>query len=153
MSSRRKWHIALFSLYSLLMLVLLFHRELPGGELPWLEEMSLHINLTPFQTIDLFVRLLDHSNPVFVRLAVVNLAGNVILFIPLGYLLPLVFPKLCRLWKTLLLAAVIIAAVEAGQMVTLLGTCDIDDWLLNLAGVLLGYGLFYILHKKPGSES
>ena len=146
MDRQRKWNMALFALYLLLMGVLLFHRTVPEGELSYWEQLGRRINLQPLKTIRLFLVLLDH--PRFRRDAIVNLVGNVVMFLPLGMLLPRVFQKKPRLWKPLLTAALMILAVEIAQMLTLLGTCDVDDLILNLAGTALGYGLFRLTGKE-----
>ena len=134
-----KWALAL---YALGMLVLLFHREVPESTAPYLTQLSSHINLSPLRTIRLYWGLLSHPRPPLVRLAVINLAGNIVLFIPLGYLLRAVFPKLRKAWQALLAAAGIIILVELFQMVTLLGACDVDDLILNLLGCAIGCGLY-----------
>ncbi len=73
--------------------------------------------------------------------AVMNLVGNTALFVPLGALLPWAFPRLRRWWKVLLTGGAAIAAVEVIQY--FIGrTADIDDWLLNVAGIMAGYGLY-----------
>jgi glycopeptide antibiotics resistance protein len=64
------------------------------------------------------------------------------MFVPLGALLPAVYTRLRSFFKTVFFSALLIAGVEAVQYVTLLGTCDIDDLILNLAGVILGYILY-----------
>lgn len=69
------------------------------------------------------------------------------MFIPLGFLLPRVFTGLNRFWKVFLSSGGIIVAVELVQLVTLLGTCDVDDLILNLAGTALGYGIHAIISK------
>ena len=145
-ANHRKLHIALFAAYCVLMLWLLFHR--PGYEegIPYLQQLKA--NLIPFRTLQLYVRLLSHHRPALVRAAVINLAGNVVMFVPLGFFLPLIFLKLRKLGRTLLGAALIITAVEQAQLLTLVGSCDIDDLILNLVGAGLGYSL-YKLTGKP----
>ena len=67
------------------------------------------------------------------------LAGNFLMFLPMGVLLPLVFPRLScsRLW---LLPAAIPLAIELLQ--PLLGrSFDTDDLLLNALGIAAGWGL------------
>ena len=61
------------------------------------------------------------------------------MFVPLGFLLPRVFPKLHSLPLVLLTTAGIITVVEILQLLTLVGSCDIDDLILNVAGSGLGY--------------
>ena len=96
----------------------------------------------------LFSGLLSDHRPHLVQAAVINLFGNVIMFIPLGLLLPSLFSKLQRLWKMLFAVTLIIIAVEILQLFTLVGSCDVDDLFLNLIGAALGYGL-YKLTRKP----
>jgi len=143
--NRRKVHIALFAGYCAVMLWLLFHRSGYTEGIPYLQQMKF--NLIPLRTLKLFIRLLSHHRPQLVESAVVNLAGNVIMFIPLGIFLPLVFFRLRKLWKTLLWAALIISIAELLQLLTLVGTCDIDDLILNLIGTAAGYGLFKCIRK------
>ena len=140
-----KWALAL---YALGMLVLLFHRAPAHSGEPYAQELLRHVNLEPLKTIRLYLGLLSHPRPPLVYLAVINLVGNVVMFIPLGYLLPSLFPKLRRLWRSLLVCAGIICLVELCQMVTLLGTCDVDDLILNLLGCALGRGLYSLTIPK-----
>ena len=142
---RRKLHIALFAVYAALMLWLLLHRSGYVDGIPYLQQLKA--NLIPFRTVRLFVRLLSHHRPHLVRAAVINLVGNVIMFIPLGLFLPLIFRKLRKWHKTLLCAALIITAVEIAQLLTLVGSCDVDDLILNLAGSTAGYILYKIISK------
>lgn len=144
----RKVHIILFAGYGALMLWLLFHRPGYVDGVPYLQQVAQNLNLVPLRTLKLFLRLLSHHRPHLVRTAVINLAGNVIMFIPLGFFLPALFRKLRRLWNVLLTVALLITAVEAVQLFTLVGSCDVDDLILNLVGAALGYG-FYRLTKKP----
>lgn len=144
-ANRRKLYIGLFAVYAALMLWLLFGRRGYVEGTPYLQQMKA--NLIPFRTLKLFFRLLSHHRPRLVRSAAVNLAGNVILFIPLGWFLPVVFSKLHKAWKTLLCAALIITAVELTQLLTLVGACDVDDLILNLIGAALGYCLYRSTQK------
>ena len=136
----RKLHISLFCIYSAFMLYLLFNR--PGGieGVDYWAQIRAHLNPRPFQTIELFLNALH--NPEYTSIATANLWGNVILFIPLGFFLPRIFPRLRKFWRTILAAALIVTAVELTQLFTLLGYCDIDDLILNLIGAAVGYGIF-----------
>lgn len=146
--NRRKLHMALFGIYCALMLWLLFDRPGSAEGIPYWQQMQSNLNLIPFRTLKLFSGLLDDHRPHLVRLAVVNLWGNVVMFIPLGLFLPLISANLRKPWKALLLSALIITAVELLQLFTLLGSCDVDDLILNLLGSALGYWL-YRLTAKP----
>ena len=71
-----------------------------------------------------------------------------VMFVPLGWLLPAVWERLRAFFKTFFLSAVLICAVEAIQYVTTLGSCDVDDLILNLLGITLGYALWRLTHRK-----
>ena len=57
-----------------------------------------------------------------------------------------------KVWRTMLACTGIICLVELCQMVTLLGTCDIDDLILNLLGCAIGYGLHFLTNRKSKPE-
>jgi len=143
MKSRNRILPVLFLVYCLVMAYLLFGRaEAPAG-IPYTQQLCLRLNLIPFRTIRLQLRLLtDTARPWLMRHAAVNLLGNIILFIPLGIFLPNLWNRLHNLWKVLLVTAGIILLVETVQVLTLLGRCDIDDLILNLLGAAIGYGIW-----------
>ncbi len=69
----------------------------------------------------------------------VELLGNVLLFAPLGFLLPLLFPAVRRWWQTLAVGAGVSLAIELYQL-TWPGVrkADVNDVLMNAVGALLG---------------
>ena len=136
-----------FILYCALMLWLLFDRNRYDPAIPYWDQVQQNMNLTPFHTIRLYVRLfLNSERPVLVKVAAVNLLGNVAMFIPLGFLLPKAFPRMNRLWKVLLTTALTITAVEIIQLMGMVGSCDVDDLILNVCGAALGY---WIVKRIP----
>ncbi len=79
------------------------------------------------------------------------LVGNTLMFIPMGILLPLVFPKIsCRqMWFS---AFLIPLAIELLQGVV--GrSFDIDDLLLNMLGIAIGYGICSLFPRKMEAAS
>ena len=50
--------------------------------------------------------------------------------------------KTGRWWKVFLITLGAIILVELTQMLTLLGTCDVDDVTLNVLGAMAGYLIF-----------
>ena len=139
----RKLNLVLFSLYSGFMLYLLFNRSGGIEGMDYWTQIRANLNLEPFHTIRLFLKVLN--NQTYSSTAFINLGGNVILFVPLGFFLPRVFPCLQKYWKAILATVLIITAVELTQLFTLLGSCDIDDLILNVIGATLGYGLHKLL--------
>lgn len=86
--------------------------------------------------------LLDsaHATPVE------DLCLNIILFIPFGFLLPYLWPKL-NFYKTVLLSLIFSILIEGFQYIGHLGCCDIDDVINDTLGTCIGYGCF-VIYKK-----
>ena len=89
------------------------------------------VNLVPFQTI----RFYAFSGRVPASVAVRNLAGNIVAFMPIGILIPLLTRSL-SLGRTFLVGFVLSAGIELTQFFTGLGSCDIDDIILNVLGAM-----------------
>lgn len=152
-----------FTAYALLMLYLLFwQRSSDAGSLSYVQALHAHLNLIPLRTIRAFAWLMRqgirHGSVTLIRIALVNLLGNILMFIPLGFFLPLLWPK-CRVFRRFLpTAAGIILIVETVQLFTLLGRCDIDDLILNLPGAIMGYFIYRLTtavrkrHFPPSQE-
>ena len=130
----------LFIIYCAAMLLLLFARS------------SRY--LVPLDTVRRFVYVIKHNpNPHMLRYAHLNLGGNVAAFIPFGFFLPCLFDRQRRFWRFLLTAAAVIVCIELLQLVTLRGSCDIDDLILNLIGSALGYAVWKLSVKIKNKKS
>lgn len=73
---------------------------------------------------------------------IANLAGNIVMFIPLGLLIPPLWRRQRCYPVFLITMALVICCMEAIQFFTGLGTADIDDLILNLIGVTIGFIIF-----------
>lgn len=152
---KKPWRVFLrrvaFASYCVLMFWLLFVRNRhPVLENYW-AQMEQNVNLVPFHTIRLYLYVFrDPDLSHLIPHAIVNLAGNVVMFLPLGAFL---YPEFSGRWavlKVLLTTVVIISLVEIMQLITLAGSCDVDDLLLNLAGSLVGCLLCGAFSKNNG---
>ena len=76
-----------------------------------------------------------------------QLALNIVMFVPLGLLLPVALPSLRRFRRTAAVCLAITLAIETLQYFTD-RSADIDDVLLNLLGGMLGYALFALLRAR-----
>ena len=139
MKKNTRWKV-LFLVYAAVMLWLLFDRERSLYELDYWSQVQQNLNLEPFHTIKLFWNVLDREE--YRALAIVNLVGNVAMFVPLGFFLPTLWKSLRKWWKTWAATLLIMLAVELIQLFTLRGTFDVDDLILNLAGAAIGYVLY-----------
>lgn len=95
-------------------------------------------NFIPFQTIRLYYEQL--GGPI-AQIAFYNLAGNIILFIPFGYFIPLLFPKL-RGWRKMLAVALCIPLFIECTQYFIGRSIDIDDVFLNAIAIIIGFILF-----------
>ncbi|SHI26521.1 VanZ family protein [Desulfosporosinus lacus] len=68
-----------------------------------------------------------------------NLFGNVLAFMPMGFLLPLIFNKLNSAKAIVITTFITSFVLEGIQLISKLGTADIDDVILNILGGFLGY--------------
>jgi glycopeptide antibiotics resistance protein len=70
-------------------------------------------------------------------------AGNVVLFLPLGFLLPMLAPRLGRFWPTVGAGFALSAAIELSQVAFPgIRRADVNDVLTNTLGAALGYLLY-----------
>lgn len=74
-----------------------------------------------------------------------QLAGNLLLLVPLGFLLPIADPRFRQFRKTLVVAVMVSLGIEILQLTisTVVGfpyrVFDVDDLILNTAGAALGW--------------
>ncbi|HDX9707909.1 TPA: VanZ family protein [Bacillus thuringiensis] len=100
-----------------------------------------NLNLIPFRTI------FSYGPDLYMEISFINIVGNIIPFIPLGFLIPIVFPTRKPFIKTMTSCFGIIICIEVIQLITFLGRMDIDDVILNQISCVIGY-LLYIVFKK-----
>lgn len=70
---------------------------------------------------------------------ILNLLGNVCAFMPLSFFLPALFPLQKRWYVFLPTVTLSVCAVEALQFAFMVGSCDVDDLLLNVGGAMILY--------------
>lgn len=95
------------------------------------------IELIPFVGL---IQIFHNSVRVFLYLFV----GNLIWFVPLGILLPLL-TKVQR--STILWGFLLSLYIEVSQYIFGTGVSEVEDLILNTAGTAIGYGLFRLLRK------
>lgn len=106
-------------------------------------------NLIPFKTItSLIIDFKYYELEVWIY----NLFGNVVAFIPLGFLLPIVLGAERKLTATVIYSLILLLAAETAQLVFRVGVFDVDDIILNMLGVFVGYMLYKALLKLSRSK-
>ena len=93
-------------------------------------------NLVPFLEIH---RYLHYKEILGDQMVFLNLFGNVIGFIPLGFLLPVVCSGFKKPGIVIYLGITISIMVECLQLLLRVGSCDVDDVILNTIGTVIGY--------------
>lgn len=100
------------------------------------------INLVPFKIIIRDIKSLINGDYL---IFLINIVGNILLFIPIGILMPM-------LWKikdryVILIGFLISLSIEITQLY--LGrVTDIDDLILNTSGVIIGLLVYKCVNKK-----
>lgn len=102
------------------------------------------LNLMPFQEIR---RFLIYHEKIGLLYVLLNVGGNIIGFVPMGVLYPLLFRRIDRWYKMLLAGGVFSLAVESMQYVFRVGIFDVDDLILNTIGTILGYGITAAVYR------
>lgn len=126
--------IVVFVLYLIFLLgaVLFFDRSVKD---------EYQYNLVLFDEIKRYFTYRERvGNWIFLK----NIFGNVIGFIPLGFLWPCVFPKFRNLFFVVLICFECSLVIELIQLGCKIGSFDVDDLLLNTAGGLIGCVLYYV---------
>ena len=137
---RIRW--ILFVLYLLLLIYCLFLSEGFGRRNFF--ELQYRYNLVPFREIR---RFWVHRAKVGNVIAFVNLAGNVIAFLPYGCFLPILNRRFRNGWLTTLMGLGFSLCVEIIQLIFKVGCFDVDDLMLNTLGAALGYAVFWICNR------
>ncbi len=94
-------------------------------------KLYININLIPF--IDI---LINYTQYIL----------NIILFIPLGFLLPILWKKFEKKSLTIICGLLLSLLIEILQIFCFRAT-DIDDLLMNTLGTLVGYFLFILIRR------
>lgn len=112
-------------------------------------------NLVLFREIS---RFLKYRHILGAGAVLINVAGNVAVFIPLGFALPVLFEHIRGFWQVLILSFAISLLAETMQLVLKVGCFDVDDLLLNTIGGCIGYLIYFIFRRfirkrgKDGKE-
>ncbi len=76
-----------------------------------------------------------------------QIIGNLLMLLPLGFMMPLLFPGFRCAGKVFFLSASLSALIELIQLVTALGLLELDDLFNNTVGALIGYWLYTVAAK------
>ncbi len=98
-------------------------------------------NFIPFKTIIYYLFLADIN----LDIRITNLAGNIIGFVPFGFMLPILMKRFKNFRFNIIATFTLSLTYEIIQLLFRYGTFDIDDLILNSLGGVLGYISFRII--------
>ncbi|WP_255263786.1 VanZ family protein [Peptoniphilus sp. oral taxon 386] len=102
---------------------------------------SWGVNIIPFRTMKSYIK---YSGVFHVFL---NIAGNILIFIPFGTMLPMLYDDMRKFYRVAVLSATFSFLVEIVQF--FVGrSVDIDDFILNTIGGMIGYFVFKMIQNK-----
>lgn len=105
-----------------------------------IKEKISFIQIIPFKTIIDFLNK-DYSS--FIS----NVLGNILIFTPLGFLLPNLSEKFKKAKNLLIISCLVSFSIELIQLFSGLGFTDIDDIILNVTGAILGFYIYKCINK------
>ncbi len=138
--------VAILLLYFIILIKILVFKDMP---LVRIGTLMLNFggthegpaNLTPFKTI---IPYFLGKNGLII--ASINIVGNIILFVPIGFLFPLTIVH--SSWKKIIATSIATGFIIEGMQAFLhLGIFDIDDVILNGLGVMIGYWCFTLFSR------
>lgn len=101
-------------------------------------------NLIPFEEIRRFILYREYvSTGAFL----LNLFGNLLVFFPIGVLLPLWRTKKTSGLRILVYTFLFTFCIESLQLITKVGVFDVDDLMMNTLGGLVGWLCYRIVRK------
>lgn len=99
------------------------------------------LRLIPYWNLD---ELLSLKDP----LDFVEIGLNIVLFIPIGWLLAKIFPTF-QLWKVALMGCALSILIELLQLALRCGLCETNDVIHNTLGCILGAWIAKSLTPRP----
>lgn len=145
-------HWILFVIYCFNLLYILFFdpdfgRRVFEGGLSFQDYLDYNVNLDIFETIQLFMN--GYKNGVVsMETLLRNLLGNMVIFIPMAYFLPVLFKKQRKFIWFFITIFLMVLSVEVIQVYFRIGSGDIDDLFLNVSGCIIMYGILKCLLIK-----
>ncbi len=122
-----------------------------GGWTYLQKAMILKINLKPFATINNY--LYKYSiGYVGANEVLRNIGGNLVAFTPFALFFPALYRKMKHRINFYSFWIVMLVLIEATQYLTMSGAMDVDDFILNMLGLIIVYELFKKKSKTGGTQ-
>lgn len=111
-------------------------------------------NLVPLRGLLLMLQRAIAVDHAFTRwIVAVNIFGNILIFVPIGYLVSVLTPNRHKGWMAFAIGLAISLTIEIVQLSFVIRVFDVDDLILNSFGAWLGFITFLLATKiKPLKE-
>ena len=103
-----------------------------------------NLNLIPLQVFKDTYYAITELN--YWQSFIINFLGNICIFMPIGFMLPLLWKRLDGFWKVALIGLGTSLFIETTQLFQVRSS-DIDDLWLNTLGSMLGYVVYFLTNK------
>lgn len=143
---RRFISIIFFTAYMCVLIYFLFFAESMGRSYTL---RTYHYNLIPFREIR---RYIIYAKVLGTRAVWLNIAGNVVAFIPFGLFIIPVTGRRIGIPEAIVLAADLSVVVEIVQLIAKVGSFDVDDIILNTLGGAAGVLLYKLFIRIEGKK-
>lgn len=146
-AKRLIFHISfLFYLFALVMLlfvgvIFVGVRGQLWTDLSLIDYIKSSSNFVPFKTIRLYLVAMEQGT-LNLSIPIKNLLGNFIMFLPIGIYLPYYIKKINKIIRFTFSMIILLFIIEVTQLVTRRGSFDIDDFILNIIGALIGFAIW-----------
>ena len=134
---RRMISVVLFMTYICVLVYFLFFSEMMGRSVG----NDYQLNLVLFREIRRFYTKRQVLGDSVVWM---NIAGNIAAFVPFGIFVMPVSNRRINFLETVIITFNVSLCVEIIQLVTKVGSFDVDDLLLNTIGGLIGAGIYVV---------
>ncbi|OCT16774.1 hypothetical protein A8709_07920 [Paenibacillus pectinilyticus] len=104
--------------------------------------VNLGSNFVPFKTISSYIFHTANQN-----IVIRNVMGNLILFIPFGFLLPVITGRNLNFVSLMTISFLLSLVLELIQLFSRIGSFDVDDLILNTLGALIGFITLNVITK------
>lgn len=109
-------------------------------------------NLVPFKTIYTYIQALNNGS-MNKDIPIKNLLGNLLLFLPMGIYLPYIFKKLYIFGNYFKYITLILISIEIMQLILRRGSFDIDDFILNIIGAIIGFTIGKVKYGRLNNDN
>ncbi|HEO8418468.1 VanZ family protein [Niallia sp. FSL W8-0635] len=133
-----------FIIYLYVLAILLFFNRTGWTEMTLI---MLSSNFVPFKTISMYIQAIFYGN-MNLDIPIKNLFGNLFMFLPMGLYLPYFIKRTKQVSVFSIVFLSILFLIEFTQLLIRRGSFDIDDFILNTIGALIGFTIWKKLCKR-----